>query len=696
MRTSKLFLTLSGVLFSVITVLGQVNPENVTIIRDNFGIPHIYGKSDADMTYGLIWAACEDDFASIQEAILASRGLLSREKGKEGAIRDVLAHVLQARGKSEELLESTTLTPEFKKLLEAYKQAINEYADRHPKEVLVKNVFPVSNIDVVASQIIGVSLITNVHIDIVRAIGNTLQFHEIPQSAGSNAFAINGNKSSDGSTMLCLNSHQPLEGPYSWYEAHINSEESGINMYGATFVGGMSLFIGANQHLGWGHTVNFPDHTDTYKLKMHPKEKLQYELDGKWETLEEYPIKMKVKVGPIRLPIKKKFWKSKHGTVIKNKSGYYAIRNRANMDMRASEQWFMMCKAKNMEEFKAAMDLQYIPALNTVYADKEGNLFQISSGSFPYRDKRYNWEKVLPGNISALIWDEKKKHPTSDLPQITNPPSGYIYNTNNPPFNCTSKEYSLNPQDFDPTFGYQTKENNRGIRTRYLMEQKEKLDYKAFKDIKYDNYYHTPTYSGGLQNIDQIFHLDSMKYPELAESIRLINAWDRKTDPDRKAGVFSLTVLSILEELFGKGQIPGVNTLDEAIIVKHLKKSQKKLKKHFKRVDVTLGEVQRLERGKKDYPIGGMPDVMAAMNFQKGKKGRLKAYLGDAFFMFVTWTDDGAISMEAINSFGASTHPESKHFDDQIEMYLNHQLRDVYLDRKNVMKNVERIYIPGE
>ncbi|MGK0390267.1 MAG: acyl-homoserine-lactone acylase [Maribacter sp.] len=696
MRTSKLFLTLTGVLFSAVTLLGQINPKNVTIIRDNFGIPHIYGKSDADMTYGLIWAACEDDFTSIQEGILASKGLLSRVKGKDGAIRDVLAHVLQAQDKSEELLASTTLTPEFAKLIQAYEQAINTYAAKYPKQVLLKNVFPVSKADIVASQIVGVSLISNVHIDIVHAITNTLQFHEIPQSAGSNAFAINGNKSADESTMLCLNSHQPLEGPYAWYEAHINSEESGINMYGATFAGGMSLFIGANQNLGWSHTVNFPDHTDTYKLKMHPKEKLQYELDGKWETLEEYPIKMKVKVGFIKLPIKKKFYKSKHGTVIKNKSGYYAIRNRANMDIRASEQWFMMCKAKNMEEFKAAIDLQYIPALNTIYADKEGNIFQISSGSFPYRDKRFDWKKVLPGNNSALIWDEKEKHPTSDLPQITNPYSGYIYNTNNPPFNCTSEEYSLDPQDYDPTFGFQTKENNRGIRTRYLMEQNDKLDYQAFKDIKYDNYYHTPTYSSGLQNIEQIFHLDTLKYPDLTESIKLLSSWDRKTDPDRKVGVFSLTILSILEELFGKGQLPGENTLDEAILVKHLKKSQKKLKKHFKRIDVTLGEVQRLERGKKDYPVGGMPDVMAAMNFQKGKKGRLTAYLGDAFFMFVTWKDDGTVMMEAINAFGASANADSQHFDDQVDMYLKHQLREVYLDKENVMKEVEREYHPGE
>lgn len=676
------------------SVFGQVKPENVTIIRDNYGIPHIYGKSDADMTYGLVWAACEDDFASIQESILAARGLLSKVKGKDGAIMDVLAHIVQARGKAIELLQTQELSPEFEKLIQAYKQALNSYAASHQSELLLKNIFPVDEADITASQILGISLVSNVQHDIIRSIGNTIQFHELPQSAGSNAFGVNGNKSEDGSTMFCLNSHQPLVGPYAWYEAHINSEESGINMYGATFPGGMSLFIGANEHLAWGHTVNFPDHTDTYKLKMHPKEKLKYELDGKWETLEEYPIKMKVKVGPIRIPIKKKFYKSKHGTVIKNKSGYYAIRNRANMDIRASEQWFKMCKSKNMTEFKAALDLQYIPALNTLYADKEGNLFQISMGNFPYRDKTFNWEKVLPGNQSALIWG-KEMHPLSDLPQITNPPAGYIYNTNNPPFNCTAEENSLNPSDYDPTFGYQTLENNRGIRTRYLMEQKGKISYEEFKEIKYDNYYHTPVYTASLQNIEQLFHLDSIQYPDLAESIAIIKAWDRKTDADSKAGIFSITVLFIIDDLFKRGLVPGINTIDELTLVKFLKKGQKHLKKHFGKVDVTLGELQRLERGDKDYPVGGMPDVLMAMTFQKGKKGRLTGSVGDAFFQFVTWDKNGNISMEAINVFGQSTKPESKHFDDQVQMYLNQELRRVYLDKAEVMKHVEREYHPG-
>lgn len=691
----KVFFIFLWALAGSFTLLGQVNPENVTIIRDNYGIPHIYGKSDADMTYGLVWAACEDDFRTLQESLLASRGKLASVNGKDGAIMDVLYHILQARDQAKLLLESTSLDPAFMKLIQAYKQSINEYAATHPKEVLMKNIFPIDEVDIAATQLVGVCIISGAPYDIIRTLDRTIKHYEMPQTAGSNAFAINSKKSADGSTMLCANSHQPITGLYSWYEAHINSEESGINMYGATFAGGMTLFIGANEHLGWSHTVNFPDHNDTYKLRMHPKDPMKYELDGQWETLEPYHIKLKVKLGPIKIPIKKKFYKSKHGTVIKNKDGYYALSFRGNRDIRSADQWYRMCKATNMEEFKAAMDLQYIPALNTIYADKAENLFFISSGNFAYRDKRVDWTKILPGRYSGMIWNDKF-HPTSDLPQITNPPSGYIYNTNNAPFDCTSEEYSLDYNDYNPTFGYQTKDNNRSIRLRTLIEEEDKIDYERFKAMKQDNSYHAPLYSGSIQNIEKIFHLDETKYPDMAESIRLLKAWDRKADPDRKAAIFSITVYFILDELFKRGLLPGENTLDEAIIVKHLKKGQKHLKKHFKKVDVTLGELQRVKRGKNDYPVGGMPDVLAAMNFKMGKKGRLYAFLGDAFYQFVVWKKDGTILMEATNIFGSSNKEGSPHYNDQLQDFLQQKVRKVYLDKNEVIKTAERSYHPGK
>ncbi len=681
-------------LFLLLLIINNVSYSQITsdftLIRDSYGIPHIFAKTDAAMTYGLAWAACEDDFESIQENFLATRGLLASVKGKEGAIMDVLAHIVQAQEKAHEHYKEGVYSPTFEKMLEAYTQAINDFAQKHPDRILKKGTFPANKHDVIASHILATAIITNIQFDIIRIFGKTMDNHEIPQSAGSNAFAANANKTIDGGTYLCANSHQPLEGTYAWYEAHIASEESGINMYGATFPGGMCLFIGANQHLGWSHTINYPDHSDVYKLKMNPNNKMQYELDGKWETLEKYPIQLKVKLGPIKLPIKKMFYKSKHGIVIKNKEGFYAIRFRANMDIRAAEQWYEMNKASNLSEFKKAIDLQYIQGTNVIYGDKEGNIYSISLGQFPNRDKSYNWQKVLPGNKSSLIWDDFM-FPTSDLPQLTNPSSGYIYNTNNTPFHCSAKENYLDPNDYNPTFGYQTKDNNRAIRCEYLFEAKEKIDYDYFKEIKYDQKYHTPLYTSSIEGIDMVFHLDSLKYPEITESIRLLSSWDRTASVDSRSAIASLSLFFITEELFNAGGFPGVNVIDETFIVKHVKKAQKHLKKHFGKVDIPLGTLQRLYRGDKDYPIGGMPDVLAAMNYEKGKKGHLKAFLGDSFIQFIRWDKDGNIFMEATNALGSSHVEGHPHFDDQIDNFLNQRLRPVYLEKEKVMENAESV-----
>ncbi len=688
----KMALLLGGWLFCL-SLFGQIDPKKVTIARDNFGIPHIYGETDAEMVYGLAWAACEDNFEAVQENFLAARGRLAEIKGKEGAIMDVLAHVLEARPKAEEFLKKKKYSPEFQKMLTAYVQSINAYAKLHPEEILTKNLFPAKEEDVVAATIMGLGVITNVQFDIIKIFGNNIHLSEVPQSGGSNAFAANANKTADGNTYLCLNSHQPINGPYSWYEAHLNSEESDINIHGATFPGGMSLFIGANENLGWCHTLNYPDHSDVYKLKMHPKEKLQYELDGKWETLEEYPVKLRVKLGPIKLPIKKKFYKSKHGVVIKNKHGYYALRFPANRDVRAPEQWFEMNRAKNFDEFKAALELQYLPGTNVIYADKEGNIYYSSMGQFPKRDKAYNWTKVLPGNKSELIWEEDYI-PFSELPQLKNPEAGYIYNTNNSPFDATSEKDDLNAEDYDITIDYLTKDNNRSIRARYLFEQKDKITFQDFKDIKEDNYYHTPLYSSSLQNLELAFTLEEADYPEIAETLRVIKAWDRKADPDRKAGVASIFLFNVMKEKFEEGAFPGENVLSEGFIVKHLKKAQKHCKKHFGKVDVTIGEVQRLVRGGKDYPVDGMPDVLAAMMFEEGPKGTLSAFHGDSFYQFVKYTPNG-VEMEAINAFGQSAKEDSPHFDDQIPLFLNKQMRKLTLDKEEIMKDAKRVYHPG-
>ncbi len=694
---NQTILSLAILLFSFFQLSAQVNPKDVTIVRDSYGVPHIYAKTDAGMTYGLVWAACEDDFNSIQENFLAIRGELAKHKGKDGAIMDVLAHVVDARPAARRLYKEGVYSPEFTKMLKAYVQAFNDYAAAHPEKVWDKKMLPATEEDVVAAHVLAISIITTVQFNIVKILENKMDLDEIPQSAGSNSFAVNKDKTKNGETFLAINSHQPLVGPYSWYEAHLNSEESGINIQGASFPGGMSLFIGANENLGWCHTLNFPDHCDVYKLKMHPSKKNHYEFDGKWEKLEKHPVKLRVKVGPIKIPVRKMFYRSKLGVVIKNKDGYYALRFRANMEIMAAQGWYELNKATNLEEFKSVLEKQYIPATNVIYGDKEGNIFYASMGNFPYRDPAYKWDKVLPGNKSELLWGNER-HPFSEMPKLENPASGYVYNTNNPPFNCSAPEDSLDPTKYQGKgFNFQVNENNRGVRYRYLMEQEDKIDYDDFKRIKYDNDYHKPFYTWAIANGEELFQMDENKYPDLKDMILKLKKWNRSADPENmEAAVASITFHLLVNHLFKIGRLPSHQEVevDEATFVQFLRKGKKHLKKHFGTIDIPLGDLQRLVRDKDhDFPVGGMPEVLAAMNFNMGKKGRLEAFLGECFIQMVQWTDEG-VKIESVNAFGQSHVPGNKHYLDQTPLFLKQQLKPMTLDKEEVFKNAERVYHP--
>ncbi|MCL4165144.1 UNVERIFIED_CONTAM: hypothetical protein GTU68_013217, partial [Idotea baltica] len=328
-----------------------------------------------------------------------------------------------------------TLSPEFTALAKGYLGGLNRYAALHPEEVLVKNSFPISMEDYVSSLILSLSVISGADGVIKDIYGVTIEKPEIKQEVkGSNAFAFSSAKTTTGETFLNINSHQPLEGPVAWYEAHLQSE-NGWNMLGGLFPGGCVIFHGVNENLGWAHTVNHQDKIDVYKLEMKSKNSRKYLFDGVWKKLEKNKVKLKVNLGWITLPISKKAYWSEYGATLKTKGGVYSIRMGANQDIRGVEQWYKMNKARNYKEFYIAMEMVAIPGFNTVYADNQDNIFFVSNGKIPIRDPKYNWSGVLPGNTSETLWTEF--HPFKALPQYLNPKSGYLFNTNNTVFNAS-------------------------------------------------------------------------------------------------------------------------------------------------------------------------------------------------------------------------------------------------------------------
>lgn len=685
----RLFVLLLSLLF-LHAAAAQINPKNITIARDKWGVPHIKANTDAECAYGLAYAMAEDNFAEMQESLLAVRGKLNEAKGKEGAIMDYFAAAIDVKNLVNEKYE-TDLSVDYRKVLDAYAQAVNTYAQRHPKEVLVKGIFPINGKDIIQGYTLAFTFLANVQNDILRIIQGTIgQYEDIP--TGSNGFAVTAPKTTDGTTYLAVNSHQPLSGPYAWYEAHLISNE-GLNILGATFPGGTDIFVGTTPNLGWTHTVNHPDFSDVYRLKMNPENDLQYWYDGKWERLQEKTLKLKVKMGFLKIPVKRQLYFSKHGSVFKTPDGeFYAVRFQANRSIGAAEQWHKMNKAQNFTEWKAALKTMGLPALNVIYADRESNIFYSSLGHFPNRNPNYDWKNVLPGDTSTAVWSDDEYLPYDSLILYENPAAGYLYNTNNTPFHATAKNENIDPSTINSSIGYLTEDNNRAHRFRELIEAKEQISYEDFKRIKYDQSWTNPAYNFSLQNLESVLQLDKKQYPELATAIQILRNWDRKSDINNEgAAIFRLVLYYAIEDLRVQGVYPNPTPLNEVFYVKHLRSAQEYLLKHFKTVHVPLGKLQRHEKGSKSLPISGLSDVIAAIHSTPTKDGYFKNIAGESYIQLLRYTKNG-VQIESVNPYGASNRPDNPHYTDQMKLYVNQQLKPMTLDWEEIKAKAERVY----
>lgn len=672
-----------------------IDVENITIARDAWGVPHIFTKTDAEAAYGLAWAHAEDNFEQIQQPMLASRGWLGTHLGKDGALFDAVAYLLDARTIAQEKYAST-FSPAFKQILEAYAAGLNRFAALHPEEVLHKDLFPITPLDITTAYLISTAVISNVQHDLGRLFGNTLGPITPPNeqafTAGSNGIALAPHKTKEGKTFLLSNSHQPFRSYLSWYEVHLHTEE-GWNFLGATFCGGVTPFVGTNEQLGWTHCVNFNNYHDVYQLVMHPKNKLQYQLDGKWYTLEERVWKGKVKLGWFTLPVKRKFYRSKHGPVIKNKSGFYALRMPATSVVGAAEQWYKMNKATSLEEFKEAMSGQQQPSLTTTYADKEGNIYFLDNGLFPDRNPAFDWNYILPGNTSATLWAEKYA-PLEELLQVENPPSGYVYHMNGSGFKCTAPEDNPQPEEM-PIIGYLEASNIRSLHFQDIIKDYDLVSYQDFKRIKYDTRIYLPLQTRTIANWDAIRHLSPELHPDLADIIAVFAKWDGRADvKNKQAAIFALTSHYIFDRMRKEGRADVNGALPLDYFPKAMKYAKKYLKRHFKSLEVELGQLQNHVRGEKVYPMGGVPESIAAMYLSAWKGKKLQTELGDSYIMFMTYDKNGVEKIETINCYGASNRPESPHYNDQMELYVHQKTKPMTLDKATILKNAKKQYHP--
>lgn len=676
-------------IFSITFSFSQINPKHVEIVRDSFGVAHIYGKTDADTAYGLAWAHSEDDFLTIQKAYLAGNGLLSKHLNNKGIIVDFLNQFIESKISVKALYGS--LSNEFIKILEAYSEGINKYAKLNPKKILVKNLFPITPEKMLnysflqlfisngADRLVG-KIISNNTVDLSNlGINDDIQ--------GSNTFAFNNYKTKNDETYLAINTHQPLDGPNSWYEVHLNSEE-GTNILGATFAGAPCILTGVNEYLGWTHTVNYPDKADLFKLKMHNKKKNIYLVDGKELELEVFKAKLTFNFLGIKLPISKKYYKSIFGPTLKNKSGYYSVKTPSLYNIKALEQWWKMNKAKSFNEFYEILNMKSIPGYNIGYADRNDTIFYISNGIIPIRNEKNDWTKIIDGSKSENLWS--KYYEISELPQVINPKSGFIYNANHSPFKSSGIKDNPNPNNFSKTMNFETYDNNRSTRIRNLIHSYDTINYSIFKRIKYDNSLPKPLNYNFL-DINAIWNINADKYPKIADVITNIQKWNMNTNAN-SIGASNYAVLYYLLIENYKG-ISNKKVFSEDEIIELIKLTKKYLLKHFKSVHIKLGDFQKLVRGEKEIGIFGLPDVITAMKGTKYIDGKIKITHGESYISLVKFSPKG-VEIESIISYGSSDDPNSKHYNDQMDLYSKFKTKKMSLDKEENYKNAVKIYNP--
>ena len=689
------YLCLFSFLFCILSSNAQysnapmIRANQINIARDSFGVPHIFAPTDAEVAYGLAWAHAEDDFATMQMLILTGKGKVATHLGKKGAPIDFVFGLLNT--KATVVAQMNEFDPKFIQLLKGYLLGLEAYAKAHPDQVLNKHVFPISIEEYLASAAFSVAIFCGVDKALPKILNGTIPKLEGFTGEGSNAFAINAKKSASDETMLVINAHQPIEGPTAFYEAHVQSDE-GWNILGGLFPGAPLIFHGVTPNLAWAHTVNFQDKIDIYQLetsKSHPGE---YKVDGNWLKLEKRKIKLSIKGIPF--PIYKTAYQSIYGpTVATPKGEFFSMRLPALMDAGALQQWYAMNKANNFKEFKEALEQNHLPMFNIMYADKADNIFYISNGKMPYRNKdtSYHWSSTLPGNTKATLWNEFK--PLSALPQMTNPKSGYLFNANHSPFLASSELDNLNPTNFDVNDGYETYHNNRSRRAKDLIDQLDKISYEDIKRIKFDRQLPNPILFPYGFTADTMFMVDENKYPQLASIITTLKNWDHNAVAESKGAlIYNLAYYNVPVVMEGRNK-------DKLTMVEAVKVYQiiyDFLQSNYGRTDLTLGDVQRLVRGKENWPQGGMSDVLAAVMSEPFGKDKRKMNSGDAYINFVTFPKNGGLPLiESVNTFGASYNEGDKHYNDQRAMYQAQQLKRMTLDKTEVLQKAVRQYHPG-
>ena len=672
--------------------------HDARIIRDAFGVPHIYGKRNADVAFGLAYAHAEDDWKHIEEVIRASRGTLSEIVGDAGAKSDDFILALGMTAIVNRDYDAKT-SPQAKAVAEGYAAGLNLWCENNPASGCSRTT-PITGRDIISGFVnrplsfygleAEVDALLSGRANMEMSTKSTRQAYlDIPDDIelGSNGLAVAPSRSADGHTRLAANSHQPYEGRVAWYEARLKSEE-GIDLVGGLFPGTPILLIAVGPNIGWAATVNKPDLYDTFKLVVDDeKNPTKYRMDGQWKDLDRTTIRYNVLRNGALVPVERAGYTSEHGAVYVMDKGVYAVSFVGKGDFAHLDQYLAMNMAKTIDDWRAAqVTYNDIPSVNYIVADSKGGIAYFWNARMPKRVPGWDRKKILPGDISETLW--KGWEPVESLPAVIRPKSGYIVNANHSPLLVSGPEDNPNADNYPVDYALDTLVTNRGLRAQELYGKDTSITRDEFFAYKMDTWY---SVDSNVYNMIQTLDVEFSGTVD-AETQKLIDAltaWDGSADiKNRRAALGIFTGQATMGSQMH-------DPLDKDKALANLKTVAKQLIAATGRIDPEWGEVSRVARGGKSWPTDGGPDTLRAMYAagdlatQKFRSGRA----GDTYVAIADWAPDGSYTIDTIHQYGSATlDAASPHYADQAPLFAEKKWKQPPMKLDALLKEATRDY----
>jgi acyl-homoserine lactone acylase PvdQ len=707
----------------------QQEARNVTITRDDWGIAHVHGKTDADAVFGMIYAQAEDDFNRVETNYINSIGRAAETEGESAIWRDLRMKMFIDPVDIKAKYDSSPAW--LKTLMDAWADGLNFYLANHPevKPKVITHFEPWMALTFSEGSIGG---------DIESINLNQLQaFYDrrsesasvsIPTSrdsdrvaedetdpnidpGGSNGIAIAPSNTIGKHSLLLINPHTSF---YFRSELQMTSDE-GLNAYGATTWGQFFIYQGFNEHCGWMHTSSAVDQMDEYLETIVKKDgKVFYKYGNEERPVITSTINVPYKTDKGMSERTFTVYRTQHGPIIRAQGDKWVSIALMQEPVKALTQSYTRIKARNYKEFRRTMELHTNSSNNTIFADGDGDIAYFHGNFIPRRDPKFDWTKPVDGSNPETDWHELLS--VDESPKLLNPASGWLYNSNNSPWSAAGPS---SPKQSDyPKYVDNGVESARGLHAVRVLQNKKDFSVEALRSAAYDSYltwFEKPVPSL-IKAWDQLPANDPMK-SELSEQIKMLRAWDLRWSEDSVPTSLAVYWGEDLQRALARDARSSGMSLPEYIstkvsseqMLKSLGAASAVLTANFGTWKTKWGDINRFQRLTDDIvhpftdagpsiPVEFTSAIWGSLaSFAARPYNGTKKIYGTSGNSFVAIVEFGPkVRAIAVTAGGESGNPSSKHFNDQAQRYATGNLREVYFYPAQLKGHTERTYQPGK